>query len=564
MLLHRTRAHALSSLLLPILATSALANQGEFAQLDPGADTIDAACAWLRPDDGEGTTLSMGNSAMLWSYASDSSWIGNNVALGAHGSQVCAALGTYPVRALLFSSFDSDLPTPIWESLSPQSGLRAHTASADGSDVHAVLYQELVGAGPWRQAVVQRYSAASASPVWTYVHPALIADHPHARVCLSEDGQVAVVGVYDYATGFTAAAVLGPDSDLPLAFHEVSTLGPFTEMVLSADGSVVVFASVAKLVAVDVASGATLLTTYLTFQPNFGALGLNADGSLLAYGSTGKVDVYERTDGPYQLAWTHPLPSDHFCRRLALSGDGSTLALAFHDPSDSANLHVQAIDLASGAPTMEYATAGVGSYQNLASEVAISNDGARFTVGTWGDGDDTSPQLFGFRRSSDVPSLIAELGGSVLDLDLSSDGRTVAVATKDGHANQLGGGGALSVWRTDRTDLAVVGVPRPGATIEVRHGVRLGSISTIYQASSLAPTPQSLPDLGAGPVYLGGDTSEWVVHPSTVPDEDNQASTWITLPDDPMLVGSTFFLQGLASSADPRWSSAFARVTILP
>ncbi len=498
---------------------------------------------------------------LVWSRDSDGSWIGENVALGDHGSQVFTRYGGFVGSTLLLSSQDTSPPAPVWDDqVNEWTSYRRVASSSDGA-LHVTMHQEDQASGGDRQAVLRCYLSDSPAYEWSQVLPISIPNHPYSDVRVSADGERLVAAVYDSSNGKTYVAVYASGSPVPIASDWISTLGAFRTFELSADGSTAVLASQLRIAVFDVDTLEVRALNSLSGDPNRGALGIGGDGSLIAYGSDEIVRLYERqTDDSYTRLDDVPLPQGLFCGILGVSRDGSTLVFGLNDLSNPLLSRIQTVDYPSRNVIGDYSVVGAGSFQNHVADIGVSSDGEVIAVGLFGDEAETVPELLFFQRGDDEPFYTHDLPGSVNQLDMSPSGDRVAVACKGTHANQFGGGGAIRLFNTHRRDFEIEGVPLAGSSVELVQAARPGTVVRTIAS----------PLLGDQPVWIGGagwlhlDRASVVLLPGTaVTGADGRASIQYDVPGSANLIGTTLYLQGLRLG--PReLSRDWETLTILP
>lgn len=508
--------------------------------------------------------LTLTPQSLLWRVTSDGSWIAETVSLGDRGGQVFCERGALDNHTELYSSFDATGPTPAWSDDQVQFSFAPKARSSEVGGVHIALHQEYADSVQlWRRGVLRKYSASSAGIAdWTYASPVLTINEKHTSCALSSDGQVIVLLAYDASSLDTRVTVFSPDSSQPLHESLLPTFGEPLALDLSADGSTLAVASNLKLVLFDVAAGLLLEEQFTLGEPQFGALSLSGDGGLLARGTLGELSISARDiQGTYAEVLSLPFSSTTFCRRVDLSEDGSTLVAGLNDSSDGSSARLLSLDVPSAQVLFDLTLTGSGTDLNLISRLECSATGQRFAAGVWGDSAGLVPKVLVFRRDSPEPILADSLPGSVLELDLSADGRRLAVASKSTHAMQWGSGGALSLYRVGSPELDAEGTPHSGATIQVRHHLRPDSESKLLVGTALAASPAPALELGSGLLYLE-PSSLWSL-PVVTADSEAVASHALQLPSSSVSVGSSYYVQAIDLSSG-ELSRTWLQVTILP
>lgn len=505
------------------------------------------------------SALLTGPGSRLWTYSSAvENWIGRVVSVGNGGTEVLSQFGPLTDYIRMLSSYDGDPALPAWQVQESSPTLHHSVDSAEDHDRHVCLYDRPEPGNPTlRRVVLRKYERSQSNADWSYEWPVLTNGHPQLYTRISKDGQTIVAVVHNIYTGKEDVAVFGPSSNAPLRTFSVDVLGPAKMIELSADGRILAVPGDIRLLLADTTTMATLFTTTL-FSQNFLAHGLSGDGSIYCYGGNNFVKVLRRsaTTGTYSLAYTNTLAGNCYCDHLDVSADGSTVACAFNFTDNWNKVVVQALDLNTYALTMTDTVIGSGMLQNVCSSVSVSQNGSRFAIGLWGDELGQSPEVRVYERNASTPLWTYDLPGSVNELDLSADGRRLAVASKAVHANIVGGGGRIDLFQVGDEDISVAGQPHAGSAVTISTRGRPTSPAILLLAPSLANSPITFPTLGT--LYLSRTTL------STLPmgtfDAQGLASVSLTLP---ATVGTTLYLQGYSSSPR-RLGQSFLKVTTLP
>ncbi|MFT7485168.1 MAG: WD40 repeat protein [Candidatus Paceibacteria bacterium] len=497
-----------------------------------------------------------------WSFEStDGTWVGSTVALGSDGSQVFAEFGAYLNERVLLSAFDSHPPVPVWSDSQTQINFVQKVSSAACGTVHVSLHQEFSGSSSsGRTAFLRKYDLDSSEPSWTYEFP-MVLNHDLSEVSVSESGNQITVAIYDSYAGHVKLWVFDPDSAQPTLTADLNNVPSWKSVAFSEDGSTAAFASNIKFNVIDVASGVELSQVYTLGEPNYGGLALSDSGDVLAYGTMGKVRIFNRSDsGSYDESSVHLVGASEFASRVALSGDGLTLGMGLNIGPEPARARIAMIDLVSGSVLVNDLLVGSGTLQNHVSGLELSRDGSLLAVGLWGDAGGVTPEVLAYGRNSSTPLLTGTLGGSVNAIDLSPDGRYIAVASKGTHANISGGGGAFWLYETTSSDFKLSGVPSEGNTVEFQQSATPGSMTRALVSPFLATEPRFFE--GVGTLVL--DQSSLSFLPGIAIADDNGVSHLpYSVPGGSVMVGSTLFFQGLGLR--PRsLTDDYVQMTILP
>jgi hypothetical protein len=129
----------------------------------------------------------------------------------------------------------------------------------------------------------------------------------------------------------------------------------------------------------------------------------------------------------------------------AVSRDGSTVgALSHNYLSSYLNTDVRLWDVASAELLGTVSTVGSGSFQESAVGGALSDNGSRFAVASWGEAGQVHPEVRVFDRSLNLLDSI-DTPGSPFCLDMTGDGQYVVAGFKSVHANTFGNGGGVTL-----------------------------------------------------------------------------------------------------------------------
>ncbi len=85
-------------------------------------------------------------------------------------------------------------------------------------------------------------------------------------------------------------------------------------------------------------------------------------------------------------------------------------------------------------------------YTDFLAAVEVSDDGQVFAVASWGNSNNTHPEVQVFDRDLNLLASI-DTPGSAYALDMTRDGRFVLASAKAVHANVFGRGGDTYVLR---------------------------------------------------------------------------------------------------------------------
>jgi WD40 repeat protein len=506
-----------------------------------------------------GNVTAQTQSAPRWVHDSgEQNWIGKTISLGNRGTQVFAELGpAYPTR--LFSAFDQDPPTPVWQVQSPELRFSHRVASAEENDVHASVYQIAAGTSGLRQPILARYRSSSQTPLWTYTFPFTTNGHEYMTVHVSKDGSRIVAAGWNIWTNKTEVAIFSANSPVPTSYRALDASGLFRSFLVSDDARVAYVMGSSSFKVFDLATGTQLASGFPPGGNVFDSHGMSADGNTFAYGGYNTVRVWRRNGSGYTETDTYQVPGSNYCSRIAISADGSTLAASFDHFDTLLRVDVRAWDLATDALLMSDTVVGSGSLQNTSGDLAISEDGSRFVLGLWGDAAGLSPEVRIYDSRQSTPLMVHDLPGSVLDVEISADGRRAAVASKAVHANTAGNGGSIELFEIGAPDFEVRGTPRVGQTIQVDVRGTPGTTALLLSAPEVARHPFSQPGLGT--LYLRRNLT--AVQQLGVIPSSGRITTTLALPNVDSAAGTTLYIQGL-TNPPRRLTRDWEAVTVLP
>ena len=170
---------------------------------------------------------------------------------------------------------------------------------------------------------------------------------------------------------------------------------------------------------------------------------------------------------------------------MGISGDGSTIAVGtlIFTSSGGYDGEVYVFNNYSPVPLWSYPNMG-----DMVQCTALSSDGSIVAAGGWGPLNNSIPDVFLFRKQSNVPYFTVNTPGSVVCLDISPDGKLCVAGGKAVNNRQFGNGGDVYNINSDPgggtlSGLAVKSgsLQQAGARIEV---VGLDSYYTLSNDTS--------------------------------------------------------------------------------
>lgn len=383
-----------------------------------------------------------------------------------------------------------------------------------------------------RATLVTRHSAFAAAQTgslqaaWTF-DSGVRANGP-ARFAVDEAGTRVAVAAWDGPTPQARLDVLDASNGASLAHAWIPASG-LQDVVLSADGTCV---AVACGLDVHVFDGACQPLHVETLASAPGTLSVSADGARVAYGGA-RVGVLARVGGSYApLAEVLGGPGE-IAARVALSGDGGTLAIGWWHGSTSA-VRFEVRDVGAAAPRFEVALpGGANGLSNAVEAVRVTRDGARAALGAWGDGTGAADLLV-WDRATNALVLAEDLPGSVFALALDASGTRVVVGMKATHANVFSGTGEFRLYETGERELHVASPATPG-TAMLLAGRHPGATGAIFLSGALAPQPVFVPGasgvlfldrVGVGVRRLATDATGRADVAWAIPNDSASIGTW--------------------------------------
>ncbi len=517
-----------------------------------------------------GSVSSTSSATHVWTHSTGAdAWIGTNVAIGDDGRHVLSQFQGLKGATRLFRTEDSNPPTPMWQASAPYLAMSAKVDAADRADVLATFHFAQDSASAARVPQLTLYASNSGSPLWKYSFPFSVT-MPANGVHVSADGETIVAWVFDYGTLTTALAVFGRATNVPRLFVNLETSGIPFAVRLSSSGSTLSIVSNIKTIILDVASGAVAFTSYHTQSVGLGHA-ISRDGSMFARAlSSRTVALFQKQEAMYLPWFSYTLDVDASCSSIAFSEDGSTLALGYNYGYPYLQVRTVVLDIRTlpAQVVFDHSVIGGGAWINTLADLAISARGETVAVGLAGDqqGAAREVQVYSKDATSGTWSTALEydLPGSVNDVDVSSDGTRVAVASKAVHMTTGGSGGRIDTFKltpiAPTMDLTWDGTPSPGNTVYFHHtGLTPGRPAQLMVSPELASPPLYFP--GVGTLYIRRDriTIEAVGNA----DSNGVFHCSVLVPVDTTKVGHTYYVQSMGLEP-PQLSNTWLAITIQP
>jgi len=329
------------------------------------------------------------------------------------------------------ASYYLNSATPMWEDpdWDPDFGFDTDMLN-DGSIMVAAANQ------------VARVYSSESNIIWEkYLNPT----QSFADVAISPDGLYIYAAVYDQSSGnsFVAAFLIGNDDP----FWQIDFLGSANCLILSGDGSRLVFTQYSgensAMRVMDSSNGAIIFEGP---EQNQNPPAISYDGTFIVNGDySGDLFVYEYipAEETYQLNWSYQVSNggggyNPWISAMSISSDGSTIAagsLIFHGDYYGGEIYL--FNTQSSFPIWIFDANGP------VEDLDISSDGSTIAGAGYGPIDHSTPDFWIFGRNSNEPEFTINSSGSMFHLDLSEDGNLCSVGGKAVHAYDLGNGGLL-------------------------------------------------------------------------------------------------------------------------
>ena len=395
---------------------------------------------------------------MQWSYNSDG-WLAQIVSVGDNGLKIFNHHSGVD-NTLLFSSGDSNPPTPLIDYSLSYLGIHPRAASAKSADVHVTLE----GHGPSSSHIntLRKYSSQSTSPEWEKtVLPTCIGGgnfcHTYG-IFVSDDGN-RIITYYAPSFGgleieiFDAAGNSLNGGGFSFSSSEIPTMwgSGFDDhgIIFSGDGLTAVVETMSilrKTYFVDLVSGTVINPGGTLHYPDYymGYMGIDGDGSIVAQSLSGNnIRLYEKQGNNYVHLDDISLSGKNPLTHLDLTPSGDKLAATYHSTSgDGDFIGVAAWDLNNNNNIlMNYGMQGENTIQNqnYVVDLEISDDGERFAIGLNGE-ENTFDQLWLFSTTQSEPLASFATIGPARELAVSLDGKKIASAISRFGGNTYSGG----------------------------------------------------------------------------------------------------------------------------
>ena len=477
-------------------------------------------------------------------------WIPGSVAFaGAESLAWAAAAGASPRFELL----DLEAP-PVGREAASLTGAVGSLAVAAGRRADRVFgLRQVAAPDAWQRSTrVEGYDPVAASagasfaPSWSH-DLGTIGNGP-ARLACDEEGERVVAAVFDPGGGTLRVDWIDGSTGELAARADLAGFDPGAlVLAFSADGTRTALVAGRELAWFG-ADGALLERRPLGGTTT--ALAIDGRGRCVAVGVPGGIELLRsRSDGALARHLWIAAPAGWRAARVALDDDARTLAVATWNAVSGVDQRLELWDVAGGTRLWERVRLGVlGGPQDLPVALALTPDGRRLALGTWGDG--LAPELCLFEREGPPAILEVDLPGSVNGIALDDSGTRVLVTHKDRHANHAAATGAVRLLDTGERDLqraAPVALTAELSLVARGEGALAAAFLIGIRAPSARPFAGVEGELGLGRRRLA-------LH-SRPTDAEGRAELRLAGPSLPGALGSSLAAQVLFSGPSRRWLS---------
>ena len=286
---------------------------------------------------------------------------------------------------------------------------------------------------------VEIYASGSSMPLWSTTISQSV-----RGIQIRDDGQQVFVAAADLVTqdsSFIYCFIVGQSTPVWVK----SFAGNYTALVLSKSGNRLLLGEYGggnnKLFVLNTTTGAQIFQTVFAdqFPP-----AISDDGKYIVSGDfSGHVFLleYSAATSTYAEKWNYTVNgANSWVAGMGISGDGSTIAVGTLIFTSAGGYDGELYVFNNYSPVPLWIYPGMG---DMVQCVDLSSDGSIIAATGWGPFNNATPDLFLFRKQSNVPYLTVNSPGSNFCLDLSADGKLCVAGGKAVHARALGFGGKL-------------------------------------------------------------------------------------------------------------------------
>ncbi len=375
--------------------------------------------------------VSINDASVVWSnYLADAIYLTTSNTGGGH-----VFAGTYlnpPKEAELFELTGGGIPLWVYP------GNEFYTDAGDAAFTLGAVNEDALGIN-----VIKWTGPGTGTPDWVDTFATYVMSS-YGPVAMSDDGST--FAVIAAPSGTDAHLMLFDADSANLVDYTAAGLGFPRYVKINADGRYTAFIALSTIVVYD--RDSLNVRSQISMGFTNSALDISGDGNLIAYGWP-TLRVMEWNGTTYQELWSWS-PGGRYVSKIAISNDGSTIVSCWY-PTAHNTIKIAVHNVGSSTPlwTYDYPVSS-GVYQESAADIDITNSGKYFIIGSWGDADNTNPEVHIFQRDT-TPYVYytVDMPGSVFSVDISNDGTYATACGKHIHANVSGRGGDIVQIATD-------------------------------------------------------------------------------------------------------------------
>jgi hypothetical protein len=301
---------------------------------------------------------------------------------------------------------------------------------------------------------VTKWTGPDSIPDWSTSFSSYVMSN-YGPIAVSDDGST--IAIIAAPAGTDAHLLLfDAGSATPLIDYVATGLGFPRFVKINADGRYTAFIALSTIVVFD--RDSLNVRDQISMGFTNSALDISGDGDLIAWGwPTLRVQEWVDSLSTYQDLWSWS-PGGHYVSRIAISNDGSTIVSCWYTASHN-TIKVVVHNAGSSTPLWIYDyPLSSGVYQESAADIDITNNGAYFIIGSWGDAANMNPEVHIFQRDT-TPYVYytVDMPGSMFSVDINNDGTYATAGGKHIHANVSGRGGDLVEIGTDIVGMEEIG-----------------------------------------------------------------------------------------------------------
>ncbi len=462
---------------------------------------------------------------VIWHFQ-DAAAIANTVRLNGNGSIPFTAWGLNNMRASLYSDVNN---IPVWEySTVPND---PNIGMSDDGSVLAVtrgtefdLLNQATGTVTYQQIMPDSLYATYATVTRDGSHVVFLAQ-------AQGNGNTSVAYCLDLTGGTPSIAWT-----LAVPAGEISN---WTGANFSASGNRVIINGRMHMYVLNSADGTLIWDRFIdnTESPAV----ISGDGNIIATADLSgfvQARMFDSSTNQYNLLWQYHVPVGiytNWASAVAISADGSTIlagSLIFN--SSDYDGSIMCFDTyGDGTPRWVYSGTG-----DEVQSVALSDDGKVAAAATWGDLNNTKPDLYVFDVATGQVTFSVTTPGSFFTVSMSHDGQKVFAGGKAVHARAFGNGGLIYYASIDLGGGSISGNVNLSGTTD-NSGVLVKAVGTPRSAVTNSNGDYTIQNVTAGtytisaekPGYnYGSVTGVVVTNGNTTPNINFALDQFTTIP----------------------------------